>query len=107
MRFQRKLWSVDMPEGWTYQETGQSVAFLSPDGVGAFHVSAYQKAEAVTDSDLREFANSVRLSAVSTGNASGFVCKLVQGDEFWMKWWFRLANVMVYVTYNCDIENQG
>jgi hypothetical protein len=24
-----------------------------------------------------------------------------------MKWWLRSANVMVHVTYNCDIENQG
>jgi hypothetical protein len=96
-----------MPEGWTYQEAGQSVAFFNPDGVGAFHVSAYQKDVPVTDSDLREFAGSARLSAASTGNATGFASKLVQGDKFWMKWWLRSANVMVHVTYNCDIENQG
>jgi hypothetical protein len=65
MRFQRKLWSIDMPEGWTYQEDGQSVAFFNPDGVGSFHVSAYQKDEAVTDSDLCEFGNNVRLTAVN------------------------------------------
>jgi hypothetical protein len=107
MRFQRALWSVDMPEGWTYQEAGRSVAFFNPDGVGAFNVSAYQKGEPVTDSDLREFANSARLDTVSAGNASGFACKLLQGDKCWLKWWLRSASVMVHVTYNCNVEDQG
>lgn len=107
MRYQRKQWSVDMPEGWTYQEAGHSVAFFNPDGVGIFHISAHEKDEPVTDLDLRELAGGERLTEVNTGNASGFACRLIQGNKFWMKWWLRLANVMVLATYTCNLEEQG
>jgi hypothetical protein len=93
MRYQQKFWSVDMPKGWTYQEAGHSVAFFNPEGVGAFNVSAYQKSAPVSDLDLRELADSAQLSEVNAGNASGFACRLVQSNEFLMKWWLRSANV--------------
>jgi hypothetical protein len=107
MRYQQKFWSVDMPKGWTYQEAGHSVAFFNPEGVGAFNVSAYQKSAPVSDLDLRELADSAQLSEVNAGTASGFACRLVQSNEFLMKWWLRSANVMVLATYNCNVEDQG
>src|SRR5262247_2800578 len=104
MRYQRKLWSLDMPKGWTYEEAGVSVAFYKPDGIGMLNVSVYRKDELVTDSDLRELADCVRLSPVSAYDASGFTCNVIQGNRFWIKWWLRSGNVMVLVTYNCDIQ---
>jgi len=107
MRYQRELWSLDMPKGWTYEETGLSVAFYNPGGIGTLNVSVYRKDELVTDSDLRELADCVRLSPVGACDASGFTCNVIQGNRFWIKWWLRSGNVMVFVTYNCDIQDQG
>jgi hypothetical protein len=46
-----------MPPGWGAEDDGTCVTLTHEDGVGPLQISAYQRNDgAVTDEDLREFA---------------------------------------------------
>lgn len=107
MLYQQKLWSVDMPDGWTYDEGDSCVGFFDPEGVGALHISVHCKEELVTDADLRDLAEEGKLQSTRLGNAEGFFRQAIDGDTFWIKWWVRYDKTMLFITYNCSAQEQG
>jgi hypothetical protein len=107
MRYDSTDWSLEIPEGWSYEKSSACTSFCQPDGVGAFHVSSYRKDEPVTDGDLREFAGQAVLLPVSFGRLTGFRTRFQQGDTFWSKWWLRAGRQMIHATYNCPLSEHG
>ncbi len=86
MRYKSTDWSVEVPEGWSQQDSEECATFSHPDGVGAFQVSSYRKDEAVTDDELRDFTGDIPLATVSFGRLTGFRTRFSQDDTCWTKW---------------------
>jgi hypothetical protein len=107
MRYHSTDWSIDVPDGWTFEKNTACTSFYHPDGVGAFQVSSYRKDAPVTDLDLREFADDIPLVAFSCGTLAGFRTRFSEDDTFWTKWWLRAGQQMILVTYNCPLSEHG
>lgn len=77
------------------------------EGFGALQFSSVRKTgQAVTDADLREFAdedlNGREARDVSLGDFVGITLDFAQAGVYWRKWWLRSGSVLLFVTYNCD-----
>jgi hypothetical protein len=107
VRYESTDWSLEIPDGWDHEQDDTCTTFTHPQGVGAFQVSSYQKEEAVTDGDLREFAGDIPLAAVSFGQFTGFRTRFSEDDTFWTRWWLRAGRQMVHATYNCPLSERG
>jgi hypothetical protein len=107
MRYKSTDWSLDVPEGWHHETDEHCTTFEHPQGVGAFQVTSYRKSQLVTDNDLREFAGDIPLAVVSFGRLTGFRTRFSADGRFWTQWWLRAGSQMIYVTYNCTLEDSG
>src|SRR5262245_51828170 len=107
MRYGARDWSLEIPEGWTYEPGPHCTSFFHPDGVGAFQISSALKDGRVTDEDLKEFAGEVRLVPVSFGDFSGFCARYSAGNRFWIKCWLRAGRQMILATYHCPLDDHG
>lgn len=107
MRYDSTDWSIEIPDGWSFEEGKSCTSFFHPEGVGAFQVSSHLKEKAVTDDDLREFAGEIPLKPVSFGRLTGFRTRFSEDDTFWTKWWLRAGCQMIHATYNCPLADRG
>lgn len=107
MRYESTDWSLEIPNGWVHESDEDCTTFTHPEGVGAFQVSSYRKATAVTDEDLREFAGEIPLVAVALLHFVGFRTRFSDDDIFWTKWWLRSGFQMIHATYNCTLADRG
>lgn len=86
MTFNSPWWSVELPPHWQGH-------------------SARKNGEIVTDQDLRALTEDRRdpaaeINRVIVGAFSGFSANCMKGGMFWVEWWLRLEDLMMYVTYN-------
>lgn len=105
-------WSIHIPEGWTASEDPECVTLTGSAPIGALQISASFKRTEVFDSDLREFASD-HLDAgavpaeVHAGDFVGLEFAFDTEDACWRQWYLRYSNMMLYVTYNCDLADRG
>ena len=97
-------WRLNLPRGWTAQDSEECTTFLGPRQIGALQVSAYQKDSAITDEDLVEFAgddiaNGATSSTAACGDFVGLHLVL-EGEPAWDRWLLRSGSRLLYVTYN-------
>ncbi len=108
MQFESTNWIIDVPPGWAVYPSEDCTTFQQEhEAIGAFQVSSYCKDKSVTEDDLQKFAGNVPLAAITTPNFSGFRTRFSEDDVFWTKWWLRAGNQMIYVTYNCLLDDNG
>ena len=107
VRYDSADWSVDVPDGWTYQKNSECVTFEPARRTASFQISAYRKDTAVTDDELREFAGDMPPAAVVLPHYTGIRTGFPDDNAFWIKWWLRAGPSMVHVTYNCPLGERG
>lgn len=80
---------------------------------GALQVSAYRNEEEdVSDEDLQAFASEhvdgdLALEPTVIGAFDGYCVSYEEGDSWWSEWFGRNGRVLLYVTYNCAVADQG
>ena len=106
-------WSVQLPTNWLVEEGEECVSLYSPTGVGALQISAYRKDDGVvTDKLLLGFVNKEQNlqnavpESVHCGELTGFTISHVEDGTFWQKWWIGKGRLLLFVTYNCKVENR-
>lgn len=107
MRYVFQDWSIDVPNGWEFEEDGTCTTFTNSQGVGAFQISSYWKDQTITENDLRDFAGGDTLAPISFGDLSGFFAQFTDDETFWRKWWLKSGTQMIYATYNCPPREFG
>ncbi len=110
--FESSWWSLQLPEGWEWEEDEDCVSFFSDDSVGELEVSAYQKEGAkVDDADLLEFIpEEIPVASgtpVKIGEFTGFLISYHEDEVYWRQWWLKAGQILVYLTYNTDSADQG
>jgi hypothetical protein len=111
--YKSSWWSVELPSGWLGRDDDECVTFVHVDGVGALQISAYGSGNTeVTDDDLQEFSRdemkeNLGVERVSYGEFVGLgICERTVAG-YWRKYWLRARSVLLFVTYTCNIENEG
>ena|SRR5258705_642967 len=111
--FTSSWWSIELPLGWSAEREESCTNIWSEDGVGALQISAYQRdGEPVSDEDLydfaeREYPEGVRVLNENCGQFSGLNVSFLVENSYWRKWWLRNGSLFLFVTYNCNVEEQG
>ena len=111
--YQSSWWSVELPSGWLGRDDDECVLFVNVDGVGALQISAFGSGDKeVTDEDLEDLSRdddteNLNTERVSYGQFVGLgICeRIVTG--YWRKYWLRARSVLLFVTYNCKLEDEG
>ena len=111
-QFGRETWALVVPEGWRAQHEPACATLVGPDDIGAFQVSAYFRESDVLDGDLRDFASEhldagVQPTATRAGDFTGFEIAFSDSESCWRHWYLRNGRQMLFVTYNCDLDQKG
>lgn len=117
---QTQWWCLELPDEWSAEMEDDSVIIADHDGVGEITISVVKKNDgSVQREDLRDFAEelidqgeqsqriefgSVNDSAVSP--PSGLLFAYDDQEGAWREWYLGCGALLIYITYNCDIEHR-
>jgi len=107
-----KSWTLDLAPGWVAEPEEQCVTITHPDGVGALQVSAHRrKGSPLSREDILEATELEpealkHLAEQKWGAFRGFQLVYSDGEAFWRKWWLANGNVLLFVTYNCEMAHE-
>jgi hypothetical protein len=111
--YESAWWCVELPQGWLGDEDEGCVTFVNVDGAGALQISAYGKSDKeVADEDSENFSQDDRkrnpsTKKVSYGQFVGIgICERTV-TRYWRKYWLRAGSVLLFVTYNCKLDDEG
>jgi len=105
-------WAIEIPEEWEAQYSEDCVSISDCDEVGCLDISALKKQQGdITEDDLRAFAGelldkSLIPQLVECSGLSGLYFEYQEDDTAWREWYFAANDLMIYITYNCDLENK-
>jgi len=111
--FESAWWSIELVRGWYAEREDSCTTIWSEDDVGALQVSAYHHdGELVSEKDLSEFSEgeypeSVSVLDLRLGSFTGLHVSFSENGTYWRKWWLRKDSLLLFVTYNCSVENQN
>ena len=106
-------WILELPEEWQAQQEDDAIVIGDLDGVGEIVISTLQKqAGDVSDGELREYTRELTPSAgagkpIEVSDARGYYFSFQEGDEALREWYLRCDDLLLLVTYCCDIDNAG
>lgn len=101
-------WSVHLPSKWQAKEDKECVTLLGEHFQSALQISSARKENsAITDVDIKDFANGrisdmVAFHKVDIGVFCGFYAERIEDGIFWREWWLRSGNLLIYASYNVD-----
>ena len=107
-----KSWKLDIPEPWVSESDENIHTFHKPDGYGALQISEHRKTSGkISDEDLFDLIELEdeainHLKEVNLGGYRGFLLKFSEGDTFWNYWWLLRDNLLLFITYNCDLVDK-
>jgi hypothetical protein len=111
-KYTSQFWEIALADGWEAERSKHCVTICHPDGVGALQVSGYQKPKGeVTRGDLLGAADlepdiQKHLGEQKWGVFEGFQLVYSANNTFWRKWWLGAGKILIFVTYNCELDKQ-
>lgn len=112
-RYLSKHWQIDVPSNWEHEVQDEDrVLFFDPETNGALVISALQEDEPIDDDYLEDMleehlAEDADLYDETCGDFSGVSCCYDAEDEYWCEWYLYTDRVMLFVTYNCPLDDAG
>lgn len=106
-------WILELPEEWQAQQEDDAIVIGDLDGVGEIVISTLQKQVGdVSDSELRDYTRDLTQSAgagkpIEVADTRGYYFSFQDDDEALREWYLRSGDLLLLVTYCCDIENAG
>lgn len=105
-------WQIDLPDTWQIEALEEAVSFFDPQSNGTLMISTLAEDEPITDEFLEEMLEvhhnaDAELYDVEYGPFEGVTCCYASEEEYWCEWYLVADNVMLYVTYNCPLEDEG
>lgn len=110
-KIQFPAWEMMLPDDWEYEEEDESVVLFHPEGPGVLQISAGKYQDQVSEQDLAEMAHE-HLEAgaipqnVELGDFDGMEINYSDDEQYWREWYLGCDNVMLFITYNCNIEDE-
>ena len=102
-------WSLLLPEEWFAEQEDDAIIIGDRDGVGCLEISELrsERGHFTADEvrDIAELGDEGR--SVTAGSFSGLHATFVEDDAALREWYLTAEGLMLYVTYSCDLDNQG
>lgn len=111
--FKATWWSIKVAPNWRAESEAECTTLWQEEGVGALQISAYKYVSSpVPANDLSdfmdgEFPDDTLIESVTQGQFAGVGVEYVLEEKFWRKRWLTNGQLLVYVTYNCDLANRS
>lgn len=106
-----KYWSIKIPLDCLYEMDMGVYSIFYKNGYGVVNISHYEDNKIILNKDLLEIIDIEQkfLKKIHFNNFSGFCCVYddFSDNSFWKKYWLKANNIIVYITYNCKIEDKN
>ena len=107
-----EFWQLDLPVGWETEEEEGVVSLYDPDSSGTLVLSASNEEEDISDDYLEELLSEhidagADIEDVEYNDFSGVSCCYDDAEEYWCEWYLRAGPILLFITYNCPIEDEG
>lgn len=105
-------WQLDLPDNWESEAVDDAVSFYDPESNGTLLFSTVEEEETITDEYLAEMIEEhIEAGAdfyeVEFGPFSGVTCCYVDEQEYWCEWYLTSGSILLLVTYNCPLAEEG
>ena len=102
-------WSLLLPEEWFAEQEDDAIIIGDRDGVGCLEISELRSERGhFTADEVRDIAElGEEGSSITAGSFSGLHASFVEDDAALREWYLTAEGLMLYVTYSCDLDNQG
>lgn len=110
---QTNWWCVEIPDEWIAEHEEDVVTISDCDDVGDIDITAVKKEQDdINDDDLLAFAKAqiektTTPQLFETDAAKGFYFEYEDDGTAWREWYLAAGSLLIYITYNTDIENAG
>ena len=107
-RYNRKTWSIDLPNYWQVEETDDCIAIYEQGDRGVFAINNYLIEDGnFTLKDLIEFSGVKRPKKIKLPHLSGIFKKMVEGDKTYLTWWLYNNEHIIRVVYLCETKKKS
>lgn len=109
--FTTEFWQVNLPDNWQHEHDAGSEVVFDPEGFGELQLSTSVFDSPVSRDHLYELAAehldaAAEEEEVEFGDFSGISFEYETDDEFWQEWYLMSGNIMLFVTYACDLGEE-
>lgn len=110
--FLSEYWQIDLPDDWQAEQVDDSISIYDPQSSGTLLFSTVREEQEITDEFLAELASEhIEADAdfyeVEYGPFDGVTCCYQDDTEYWCEWYLKYEDVMLFITYNCPLEDEG
>lgn len=105
-------WSLLLPAEWSAERDGDVILVGDDDGVGCLEISALHKAPDSYEGDEDDtpgalLDDALSWSPVTCGSFRGHYASFKEDGAALREWVISSGDLLLYLTYSCDLENQG
>lgn len=105
-------WQVNIPDDWQAEQDPDCVSIFHDDSYGILQISSEQFDEEISAEMLQEFAEEhidagAEPDEIRLGPFEGFTLDYSIENEYWREWYLRYDRLFVFVTYNCQLEDES
>ncbi|VAW96483.1 hypothetical protein MNBD_GAMMA21-1030 [hydrothermal vent metagenome] len=111
-KVQVDFWQVTVPESWNIESEDEMTSMYDPDGMGTLVISSVVEDEAIGDEYIEDLViehldAGAELHHEVFGPFTGVGCCFEADGDYWCEWYLCHENMLLFVTYNCDLESEG
>ncbi len=111
-KVQADFWQLTIPESWIVETEDEMTSMYGPTGKGTLVISAVVEDEPIGDDYIEDLVvehldAGAELHHEVFGPFTGVGCCFEADEEYWCEWYLCLENMMLFITYNCDLDSEG
>jgi len=102
-------WCLLLPDEWQAEREEDSIVVFDRDEVGCIELSELRKdGGSFDDADIADLTGAEPgWKPAERGDFRGVGRSLVEDDAAIREWYLHAGDLLLYVTYSCEMENQG
>ena len=112
--YQGNYFTAEIPDTWNAEfdhEEGLDVLYAE-NGLSEIQLSSVIHEQELTPNDLMHIAEEdlqagASLQEIDQGEFHGFWFDYQIDKEYWREWYLCCGQLMLFVTYNCPVEDEG
>ncbi len=106
-------WIIELPDEWEAEQDEETILISDEDGVGEIAITTLQKEDGtVEDGELLLYTEDIdaqfgKGSVVELAGFKGYYYSYQEDGDALREWYLRSEDLLLLVTYSCDLENAG
>ena len=110
---QTNWWSISLPDEWIAERDEDAIIIFDEDEVGTIQITDLKREEGdASQDDLIELAGELidqglSYKPASMGDFVGIRFEYEEEDAFVIEWFLRCEELVLLVSYDCDIDNKA